>query len=71
MKVNVTMESENPATGRDGRYWVCRTVDGWHNYCGVHYAKTAAKSIFLMYHANEVDSVTEIDAEHATAEIAE
>ena len=70
MKVSITREKENPSTGMRGDYWVAR-CGGWRNYCGGHFAKTAGGSVAMMYHANEVLSVTEINDEHAFAEIDE
>ena len=52
-----------------GDCWVARDAEGdWRTYCHVHFAKSAAEAASMMFHACELDFVTDNGAT-ATATI--
>lgn len=51
--------------------WVARDADGnWRAHCAKHFAPTAAAAVAMMFHADEVGSVTDC-GEYAIAMIRE
>lgn len=62
MIVTIKLENQRPSDGHHsgGRYWVSRTNDRvWHSYAKEHFATTPGEAAAAMYHACEIESVTE------------
>jgi len=67
IRVTVKLESDF----QHGESWVARDRRGaWRSYCKKHFANNAMEAVSMMYHANQVLSVTK-DGDKAKAKIAD
>ena len=67
---SVTIRHESDFSRNPEGDWVARDEDGnWRAHCAHHFAVTAAESVAMMFHLDEISNVVDDgDRAHATIE---